>query len=146
MKSQFKYPHIFTLCRLVCVLSLCLFASAATTFAQVTASAAVAGVVRDKNQAVVPNASVNLTNKDKAFRRSTTTNADGEYKFDFVPAGRYDVKVSASGFGDRAVENFDVLVGKTNNVDFTMEPGVQTANVTVTAGEAELVSREKTRI
>jgi len=146
MKFQCKYPHIFTLCGLVCVLSLCLFASAATTFAQVTASAAVAGAVRDKNQAVVPNASVTITNKDKGFSRSTTTNADGEYKFDFIPAGRYDVKVSASGFGDRAVENFDVLVGKTNNVDFTMEPGVQTANVTVTAGEAELVSREKTDI
>ena len=146
MKRQFKYPHIFTLCRLVCVLSLCLFASAGTLVAQVTASAAVAGVVRDKNQAVVPNASVTITNKDKGLSRSTTTNANGEYKFDFIPAGRYDVKVSASGFGDRAVENFDVLVGKTNNVDFTMEPGVQTANVTVTAGEAELVSREKTDI
>jgi hypothetical protein len=128
------------------VLSLCLFASAGTLVAQVTASAAVAGVVRDKNQAVVPNASVTITNKDKGLSRSTTTNANGEYKFDFIPAGRYDVKVSASGFGDRAVENFDVLVGKTNNVDFTMEPGVQTANVTVTAGEAELVSREKTDI
>ena len=45
MKFQCKYPHIFTLCGLVCVLSLCLFASAATTFAQVTASAAVAGAV-----------------------------------------------------------------------------------------------------
>jgi hypothetical protein len=90
----------------------------ATLVAQVTASAAVAGVVRDKNQAVVPNASVTITNKDKGLSRSTTTNANGEYKFDFIPAGRYDVKVSASGFGDRAVENFDVLVGKTNNVDF----------------------------
>jgi len=146
MKSQSKYPHIFTLCTVVCVLSLCMFASAGTLVAQVTASAAVAGVVRDKNQAVVPNASVTITNRNTGLSRSTTTNDNGEYKFDLIPAGRYDIKVSVSGFGDRAVENFEVLVGKTNSFDFTIEPGVQTANVTVTAGEAELVSREKTDI
>jgi len=146
MKSQSKYPHIFTLCAVACVLSLCLFASAGTLVAQVTASAAVAGVVRDKNQAVVPNASVTITNRNTGLSRSTTTNDNGEYKFDLIPAGRYDIKVSVSGFGDRAVENFEVLVGKTNSFDFTIEPGVQTANVTVTAGEAELVSREKTDI
>jgi hypothetical protein len=39
-----------------------------------------------------------------------------------------------------------VLVGKTNNFDFTLEPGVQTANVTVTAGDVDMVSREKTDI
>src|SRR5262249_3454337 len=78
--------------------------------------------------------------------RSTTANENGEYKFDLIPAGRYDVKVSVSGFGDRTVENFEVLIGKTNNLDFTMEPGVQTANVTVVAGDTELVNKEKTDI
>ena len=143
MKSQFKYPQIFTI---VCVLSLCVFAGAATTIAQVTASAAAAGVVRDKNGAVMPNAAVTITNRNTGLSRNTTTNENGEYKFDLIPAGRYDIKVSASGFGDRVVENFEVLVGKTSTFDFTMEPGVQTANVTVVAGDTELVSKEKTDI
>jgi len=94
----------------------------------------------------VPNATVTITNRATGVSRNTTTNGDGEYKFDLIPAGSYDVKVSASGFGDRAVEKLEVLVGKTNNLDFAMEPGVQTANVTVVAGETELVSREKTDI
>jgi outer membrane receptor protein involved in Fe transport len=92
------------------------------------------------------NASVTITNRATNLSRTTVTNESGEFRFDLVPAGTYDLKVSASGFGDRTAENLEVLVGKTNNVDFTMEPGVQTANVTVTAGEAELVSREKTDI
>ena len=121
-------------------------ALSANVFAQGTASAAISGVVKDKNQAAISNASVTITNKSNGLSRTTTTNDSGEYRIDFLPAGRYDIKVSASGFGEVAVENSEVLVGKTNHVDFTLEPGVQTASVTVTAGETDLVSREKTDI
>ncbi len=114
--------------------------------AQVTASGAIGGTIRDKNQAVISNASVTITKKATRSSRTTTTNDSGEYKIDLLPAGRYDVKISASGFGDVAAENVEVLVGKTSTFDVTMNPGVQTANVTVTAGETELVSKEKTDI
>jgi len=114
--------------------------------AQVTASGAIGGTIRDNNQAVISNASVTITNKATRSSRTTTTNDSGEYKIDLLPAGRYDVKISASGFGDVAAENVEVLVGKTSTFDVTMNPGVQTANVTVTAGETELVSKEKTDI
>jgi outer membrane receptor protein involved in Fe transport len=123
------------------VLALC-----TNAFAQVTASGAISGTVKDKNQAAIANATVTITNKSTGRSRTASTNEDGEYKIDLLPAGRYDIKVAATGFGDVAVENSEVLVGKTNNFDFTMEPGVQTATVTVTAGEGELVSREKTDI
>jgi outer membrane receptor protein involved in Fe transport len=118
----------------------------ANTLAQVTASGAVSGTVKDKNQAAISNVNVTITNKATGLSRTTTTNENGEYRVDFLPAGRYDIKVSASGFGDVTIENSEVLVGKTNNFDFTMEPGMQTASVTITAGDAELVSREKTDI
>jgi len=120
--------------------------SCGNLFAQVTASSTVNGTVKDKNQAVISNATVTILNKSTGTSRTTTSNENGEYRVDLLPAGRYDIKVSASGFGDRAVENAEVLVGKTNTFDFTMEPGVQTASVVVTAGEAELVSREKTDV
>jgi hypothetical protein len=114
--------------------------------AQVTASGAISGSVVDKNQAVIANASVTITNKATAIGRTATTNDAGEYRVDLLPPGKYDIKVSASGFGEVAVENVEVLVGKTNSIDITLDPGVQTANVTVTAGETELVSREKTDV
>jgi len=114
--------------------------------AQVTASGSISGTIKDKNQALISNASVTVTNKATGRSRTTTTNENGEYRIDLLPAGRYDVKVSASGFGDVTAENYDLLVGRTNNLDITMEPGVQTASVLITAGEGELVSREKTDI
>jgi hypothetical protein len=131
--------------RLVLILGLALLACG-NLFAQVTASGTIAGSVKDKNDAVVSNATVTITNKGNGQSRTATTNDKGEYRVDFLPAGRYDIKVSASGFGNVGVEDAEVLVGKTNNFEFTLEPGVQTANVTVTAGEADLVSRDKTDV
>jgi len=48
----------------------------------------------------------------------------GEFKLDLLPAGRYDIKVSATGFGDLTSENVELLVGQTNRLNFTMTPGV----------------------
>src|SRR6267142_2800686 len=115
-------------------------------FSQGTSSSAIGGTVTDKNQAVIKSASVTVTNKANGLTRTTTTNDNGEYKIDFLPAGRYDIKVNATGFGDVAAENVELLVGRTNSLDFTMNPGVQTANVTISTGEMELVSRDKTDI
>lgn len=128
----------------LCSLLLLFFCSAA--FAQGTASSALSGTVLDKNGAVIKGGSVTITNKANGQSRTATTNDNGEYRVDLLPAGVYDVKVSATGFGDVTAENVQVLIGKTNNLDFNMNPGVQTASVTVTAGETELVSKEKTDI
>ena len=127
---------------LVCVLIL----SCGSVLGQVTASGALSGTVSDQKGAVIPGATITVTNKATGSTRTTTTNGDGEFKLDLLPAGRYDIKVSAGGFGEVTSENVELLVGQTNTLSFTMTPGVQTANVTVTAGEAELVSREKTDI
>ena len=132
------------LVNLCLALSVLLLSSSA--FAQGTASSALSGTVVDKNDAVIKGATVTATNKATGQTRSATTNDNGEYKIDFLPAGTYDIKVSASGFGDITSEKVELLVGRTNSLNFNMNPGVQTANVTVTAGEAELVSKEKTDI
>jgi hypothetical protein len=145
MKSH--HAHLFskvvwrTLFTLSFTLALC-----GNAPAQVTASGSIAGTVKDKNQAAISNANVTIVKKSTGISRTTTTNENGEYRVDLLPAGRYDISVTATGFGEVKVENSEVLVGKTNNFDFTMEPGVQTATVTVTSGEGELVSREKTDI
>ena len=73
-------------------------------------------------------------------------NDNGEYKIDFLPAGRYDIKASGSGFGDATSENVELLVGNTNNLEFILNPSGVTGTVTVTSGETELISKEKTDI
>jgi hypothetical protein len=117
-----------------------------SAFAQGTASSALGGVVSDQKGGVISGATVTVTNRATGTPRTATTNDNGEYKLDLLPAGRYNLKVNAGGFGEVTAEDVELLIGRTNSFNVTMNPGVQTANVTVTAGETELVNREKTDI
>src|SRR6266550_1879316 len=131
---------------LIATSCLFVFLGCGVVFGQATASASLSGTVVDKNQAVIKGATVKVTNKATGQAREATTDENGEFKIALLPAGTYDIKVSASGFGDVTSENVELLIGRTNSLNFTMNPGVQTANVTVTAGETELVSKDKTDI
>ena len=127
-------------------LTLALSLMSLSVYGQVTASGALGGSVVDQNGGVITGATVTATNKATGQTRTATTDDNGEYKIDLLPPGRYDVKVSASGFGDAVGENVELLVGHTNNLKFTMNPGTVTSTVNVTSAETELVSREKTDI
>src|SRR5438552_4211167 len=141
MSSRFLKVTLSILSTLVLVL-----VGFATVFAQATASGSLSGTVLDKNQAAIKGASVTATNKATGQTRTATTNDSGEYKIDLLPASRYDVKINASGFADATSENVELLVGRTNTLNFTMNPGGVTGTVTVVSGETELVNKEKTDI
>src|SRR5262247_4481375 len=59
---------------------------------------ALAGVVTDASGAVIPNATVTLTNKETGLTRTVETNSEGFYSAPSLPAGEYEVKVAAKGF------------------------------------------------
>src|ERR1051326_2162656 len=61
-------------------------------------TAVLTGTVRDSNGAVVPSASITLTNTSTNTSRTITSGADGTYVFNLVPVGTYEVKVEHSGF------------------------------------------------
>ena len=115
------------------------------TLAQVTASSSLEGTVADIKQAVIPGASVTVTNDATGLTRTVQTNESGAYRFDLLPAGFYDIKISASGFGDVTSSKVELLVGKTSTFDFTMSPGGRTETVTVTS-DAPLLDQQKTDV
>jgi hypothetical protein len=58
----------------------------------------VTGVVTDPNGAVVPNATVTITNPVTRFTRTATTGDDGSFRFGDVPPNNYHITVAATGF------------------------------------------------
>src|SRR6266542_370296 len=78
-----------------------------SAFAQGTASSALAGVVSDQKGGVINGATVTVTNRATGSSRTATTNDNGEYKLDLLPAGRYNIKVDASGFGPVTAEDLE---------------------------------------
>ncbi|QQS40737.1 MAG: TonB-dependent receptor [Acidobacteriota bacterium] len=111
------------------LLSLLLFAAQA--FGQGT-TGSITGVVADSSGAVLPNATVRLTNESTGVNLTTTAAGDGVYNFTLLKPGTYKVTVTAEGFADntRVVE---VQVGRTTTADISLGVGDVAAEVTVSA-------------
>ncbi len=116
-----------------------------TLHAQVTADAALAGVVKDSSGAVVPDAQVRLDRVDTGAVRETRTSGQGEYRFDLLPPGTYNVTISVSGFQTKVIRNVTLAVGQTVTNNVILEVGQQTQTVTVEA-TPPLLNSEKTDV
>ena len=72
-----------------------------TALAQ-TSTTSLQGTVTDPTGAAVANATVELVNVDSKTQRDANTDAQGEYRFQFLPPGTYTLTVGAAGFAPRA--------------------------------------------
>jgi Ca-activated chloride channel family protein len=97
----------------------------------VTAPGVVAGTVVDSVGAVIPGASVTLRARDRP-ERTAVTNVRGEFRFEAVPQGEYELEVALEGFQTLTVS---VRVGNTalSPLRLTMEVGALSETVMVTA-------------
>ena len=57
------------------------------------------GTVADPSGAVIPNATVHITNAVSQFDRSTVTDSTGQFSMSNVPFNPYQISVTAKGFG-----------------------------------------------
>lgn len=100
------------------------------------------GTVRDASGAILPNATVDLTNASINLHNQTTAASDGTYKFVELPPGVYQVKAVATGF-QPAVQSVTVNVSTSTLADFALAVGAATQTVEVN-GSAAGVSLQTT--
>jgi hypothetical protein len=96
-------------------------------------TAVVTGSVRDTSAAVVPAATIKLTNVDTSVARKVQTNSAGSYAFPNVPPGHYGMEISASGFKPQLVTPFTLDVNQTLAMDFTLSVGLVQQSIDVSA-------------
>lgn len=104
--------------------------------AQTSGTGALTGTIKDPSGAVVPNAMVTIAEAATGQVRTTTTGADGVYRFSFLPPGNYRVRIEAGGFKPMEVPSVTVAVTETEVLDRSIEVGAQAQTVTV-EGEVE---------
>lgn len=102
-------------------------------------TASVSGTVRDNNNAVVPGATVTLSNAATGFSRTTTTNNEGAYTFAAVPPATYQLDVTAAGFKKLVNTGLVLAVDTNSRFDTTLETGDVTAIVNVNANSIESI-------
>ena len=79
------------------------------------------GVVKDRSGAVLPGATVELRTPS-GVALTTTTDAQGVYRFASVAPGSYVVNARLQGFGTGEVKDVVVGLGQLQKVDITLEP------------------------
>src|SRR5713226_2294415 len=69
-----------------------------------SAQGALSGVVYDPGGGRIPGAGVTLEHPDSGLRRTTTTDARGEFHFEFLAPGEYRLRINAAEFAERITE------------------------------------------
>jgi hypothetical protein len=133
-------------CVLVCALSALLLVvfSAGRVAAQSAGTGALTGTVTDPSGKSVPNATVTVINTGTNQERSTTTGADGVYKFALLPPATYRVKFAAAGFKTAEVAGVVIDVTETPLLDKALEVGQVTQTVTVESNVENLQTQSST--
>lgn len=116
---------------------LCILSTASLAFSQI-ATTSLRGTITDPSGALVPGATVTITNQSRGTVLTTTANAAGLYEFPQIVPAKYTIKVTASGFGDQSKEA-ELLVNQPATVNFTLS--VQASTVTVdVSGSAQTLN------
>ncbi len=105
---------------------------ATTGFAQFD-TATVVGSVRDSSGAVVPKATVTLKNIATGITQNLQTDEEGNYQFNNVKIGTYQISAEAQGFSKAVAENIQITVGARQRVDLTMKAGAVTETVVISS-------------
>ncbi|MGA8501843.1 MAG: carboxypeptidase-like regulatory domain-containing protein [Candidatus Sulfotelmatobacter sp.] len=113
-------------------------------WSQSASSGTVAGSVTDQSNAVVPAATVTLTDTSTNIARTTSTNKDGRYIFVDVTPGIYDIAVAKSGFATTKTAKQEVKVGESLTVNLSLQVGGANVVVEVQATGTELQTMNAT--
>ena len=95
--------------------------------------ASVAGVVRDESGALLPQATVTITNSLNGHAAKLTTGSAGEFRAVALLPGDYAVTAERAGFAART-RHLTLLVGADATVTFTLGIAGVTAHTTVSGG------------
>ena len=107
--------------------------------AQITAGS-LSGTVRDNTGAVIPKASVTLTNDATKDARSTTSNGTGFFSFAAVSSGHYSVTIRATGFETWRSTGILMNSGDVREVNgIQMQIGEATQTISVSAEGDQII-------
>ena len=118
------------------LVTLLLFALHLTAAAQATTQ--VSGTVSDPSGAMIPGASVEISNPDTGFKRIVKSDASGSYAVLQLAPGTYQVKVTAAGFRTSSVNELMLLVNNPATLNLKLEVGQITETVAVVASTETL--------
>jgi len=108
-------------------------------------TATLLGTVQDVSGAVVPNATVSVTETATGVNRRTASNQEGIYVIPYLSPGTYRVEIEAAGFKKVVRDRVELRATISTRVDATVEPGQVSEIVDVTA-ETPLLQTDRSEV
>jgi Carboxypeptidase regulatory-like domain/TonB-dependent Receptor Plug Domain len=122
--------------------TLVLIFAALSASAQSGNAGAIRGTVTDPSGAVIPRATVHLTNGVSQFDKTAITDALGQFDFSNVPFNPYQVTVSAKGFGLLS-QNIEIRSSVGTTIKLVLQIATSATTVTVEA-QGDLIENDPT--
>ena len=97
-----------------------------------------------KAGALIPGATITLTDPATKTKRTTLTNKDGQYVMVSVDPGNYNISATRSGFSTTQIANEVVSVGTQTTANFSLAVGAESTTVEVQATTADLQTMNST--
>ena len=119
-----------------------LFATEAN--AQIAGTGNIQGTITDSTGAVVPQASVVLTDESTQVLRKTTSDNAGVYLFPGVPISTYDIAVTAPGFSTYVQSKIVLEVGSSIAINASLAVGNTSTKVEVQSQGLSLQTEDPT--
>src|SRR5437870_12620642 len=89
------------------------------------------GNITDPSGALIPGASVTITDVERGTSRTLITDEGGAYNAPSLPLGTYRIRAELQGFKTVERPNIVLEIGKELKIDLSLEPGAITEKITV---------------
>jgi hypothetical protein len=98
----------------------------------------ISGTLTDPSGAAVAGAPIKLVSPDTGLTRDSSTSSSGEFVFQDLPLGKYDITVTQSGFDTIHVSGVVVDAGKVDNLQLKLSVAKQATTVEVAASSVSI--------
>lgn len=103
-------------------------------------STKISGTLTDASGAVIPGATVRVTNLQTGEARSTVSRSDGTYQIIQLRPAVYCIEAEAANFETARRDEVRLLVGQESTVDLVLQTKGVTAEVNITAGNDAVIN------
>src|SRR5262245_61895578 len=115
-----------------CLLALTLTALLAAPASAQVDTGTISGTVKDESGGILPGATVTITHEGQQLTLTSVTRGDGSYIFTPIRTGAYLIEVEFPGFRKGIRRGITVGIQDQVRVDFVLQTGTLTEDVTVT--------------
>ncbi len=106
----------------------------------------VRGIVKDPSGAIVPGAKISITDRKTSHTVTAESSGDGEFRFNNLLAGDYQITIEAANFKKLTLSDVRVGLNQTTDVPVALQVGIQTETVEISAEGAELIQTTTTNL